>query len=153
MRAPSGPTCSSRFPAPRKASRPSKRRSSRASRQCNAAVLHDQYLACAEAYLRGVERRIEPGLNPDVPSVASLFVSRWDTAVAAKVPEAMQNQLGIAVGKQTYKAYRYFLGSDRWQRALNFGARPQRLLLASTGTKDPKASDIITSRHWPRRSR
>ena len=103
---------------------------------------HDQYLASAEAFLRGVERRIDSGLNPDVASVASLFVSRWDTAVAAKVPATMQNQLGIGVGKQTFKAYRAFLDSARWQRAMNFGARPQRLLFASTGTKDPKASDI-----------
>jgi transaldolase len=104
---------------------------------------HDQYLASAEAFLRGVERRIDAGLNPDVASVASVFISRWDTAVAAKVPVAMQNQLGIAVGKQTFKAYRSFLASERWQRAINFGARPQRLLFASTGTKDPKASDIL----------
>jgi transaldolase len=104
---------------------------------------HDQYLASAEAFLRGVERRINSGLNPDVASVASLFISRWDTAVAAKVPAAMQNHLGIAVGKQTFQAYRSFLASERWQRAMNFGARPQRLLFASTGTKDPKASDIL----------
>src|SRR5580698_8205132 len=104
---------------------------------------HDQYLASAEAFLRGVERRIDAGLNPDVASVASVFISRWDTAVAAKVPVAMQNQLGIAVGKQTFKAYRSFLASERWQRAINFGARPQRLLFASTGTKDTKASDIL----------
>ena len=103
---------------------------------------HDQYLASAEAFLRGVERRIDSGLNPDVGSVASLFISRWDTAVAAKVPATMQNNLGIAVGKQTFKAYREFLASERWQRAMNFGARPQRLLFASTGTKDPKASDV-----------
>jgi transaldolase len=103
---------------------------------------HNQYLASAEAFLRGVERRIDSGLNPGVASVASLFISRWDTAVAAKVPPAMQNQLGIAVGKQTFKAYRSFLASERWQRAINFGAQPQRLLFASTGTKDPKASDI-----------
>jgi transaldolase len=103
---------------------------------------HDQYLASAEAFLRGVERRIGSGLNPDVASVASVFISRWDTAVAAKVPAAMQNQLGIAVGKQTFRAYRSFLASERWQRAINFGARPQRLLFASTGTKDPRASDI-----------
>jgi transaldolase len=103
---------------------------------------HDQYLASAEAFLRGVERRIDSGLNPDVASVASVFISRWDTAVAAKVPEAMQNHLGIAVGKQTFKAYRAFLASERSQRAMNFGARLQRLLFASTGTKDPKASDI-----------
>jgi transaldolase len=104
---------------------------------------HDQYLASADAYLRGVERRIVSGLNPDVASVASLFISRWDTAVAAQVPAAMQNQLGIAVGKHTFGAYRGFLASDRCQRALNFGARPQRLLFASTGTKDPKASDVL----------
>jgi transaldolase len=103
---------------------------------------HDQYLASAEAFLRGVERRIDSGLNPDVASVASVFISRWDTAVAAKVPPTMQNQLGIAAGKRTFKAYRSFLASERWQRAMNFGARPQRLLFASTGTKDPKASDI-----------
>jgi transaldolase len=104
---------------------------------------HDQYLASAEAFLRGVERRIDSGLNPDVGSVASVFISRWDTAVAARVPAAMQNQLGIAVGKQTFNAYRSFLASERWQRAINFGARPQRLLFASTGTKDPKASDTL----------
>lgn len=103
---------------------------------------HDQYLACAEAFLRGVERRIEAGLNPEVASVASVFISRWDTAVAAKVPETMHNRLGIAVGKECYKAYRTFVASDRSQRAMNFGARPQRLLFASTGTKDPKASDV-----------
>jgi len=104
---------------------------------------HDQYLAAAEAFLRGVERRIDSGLNPDVASVASLFISRWDAAVAAQVAATMQNHLGIAVGKQTFKAYRSFLASERWQRAVNFGARPQRLLFASTGTKDPKASDIL----------
>jgi len=103
---------------------------------------HDQYLASAEAFLRGVERRIDSGINPDVASVASLFISRWDAAVAAMVPAAMQNTLGIAVGKQTFRAYRSFLDSERWQRAMNFGARPQRLLFASTGTKDPKASDV-----------
>jgi transaldolase len=102
----------------------------------------DQYLASAEAFLRGVERRIDSGLNPDVGSVASVFISRWDAAVAATVPAEMQNRLGIAVGKQTFQAYRSFLASERWQRAINFGARPQRLLFASTGTKDPKASDI-----------
>jgi transaldolase len=104
---------------------------------------HDQYLASAQAFLRGVERRIDAGLNPDVASVASLFISRWDTAVAANVPATMQNRLGIAVGKQSFKAYRSFLASERWQRAMNFGARPQRLLFASTGTKDPKASDVL----------
>jgi transaldolase len=103
----------------------------------------EQYVASAEAFLRGIERRIDADLNPNVGSVASLFISRWDTGVAAKVPVAMQNQLGIAVGKQTFKAYRSFLASERWQRAMNFGARPQRLLFASTGTKDPKASDTL----------
>jgi transaldolase len=102
-----------------------------------------QYIASAEAFLRGVERRIDAGLNPDVGSVASVFISRWDTAVVAKAPAAMQNQLGIAIGKQIFKAYRSFLDSERWQRASNFGARPQRLLFASTGTKDPKASDVL----------
>ena len=103
---------------------------------------HSQYLAAAEAFLRGVERRIDSGLNPAVASVASVFISRWDTAVAAKVPAAIENHLGIAVAKQTFRAYRSFLTSERWQRAINFGARPQRLLFASTGTKDPRASDI-----------
>jgi len=103
----------------------------------------EQYVAAAEAYLRGIERRIASGLTSDVVSVASLFVSRWDVAVAGKVPEALTNRLGIAVGQHAYKAYRDLLDSPRWQRAVNFGARPQRLLLASTGTKDPKASDIL----------
>jgi transaldolase len=103
----------------------------------------DQYVASAEAFLRAVERRIDSGLIPDVGSVASVFISRWDTAVAAKVPATMENQLGIAVGKEIFEAYRSFLASDRWQRALNFGARPQRLLFASTGTKDPNASDVL----------
>jgi transaldolase len=98
------------------------------------------YVAAAEAYLRGIERRIAAGLNPDVGSVASLFVSRWDVAVAAKMPEALQNQLGIAISAQAYKAYGLLLDSPRWQRILNAGARSQRLLWASTGTKDPKAS-------------
>ena len=104
---------------------------------------HDQYLAAAHAFLRGVERRIDAGLNPEVASVASVFISRWDTAIATRVPPAMRNELGIAVGRQTYRAYHSFLASDRWQRACNFGARPQRLLWASTGTKDPKASDTL----------
>jgi transaldolase len=103
----------------------------------------EQYLAAAEAYLRGIERRIEAGLNPVVGSVASVFISRWDVAVAGKVPESLREQLGIAVARRTYKAYRELLASARWQRALNFGARPQRLLWASTGTKDPKASDVL----------
>jgi transaldolase len=103
----------------------------------------EQYIDAAEAFLRGVERRIEAGLNPDVGSVASVFISRWDTAVAARVPDSLHNQLGIAIAKRTFKAYRSLLDSARWQRVYNFGARPQRLLWASTGTKDPKASDIL----------
>jgi transaldolase len=103
----------------------------------------EQYLAAAEAYLRGVERRIAAGLNPAVGSVASVFVSRWDVAVAGKVPADLTNRLGIAIMQRTYKAYRDLLDSARWQRAANEGARPQRLLWASTGTKDPNASDIL----------
>jgi transaldolase len=103
----------------------------------------EQYLAAAEAFLRGIERRIEKGLKPDVASVASVFVSRWDGAVKDKVPAALTNRLGLAVARQTYKAYRGLLSSPRWHRAYNAGARPQRLLFASTGTKDPHASDVL----------
>jgi transaldolase len=103
----------------------------------------EQYVAAAEAYLRGVERRIEAGLKPAIGSVASLFISRWDVAVADKVPDSLRSQLGIAIAKRTYKAYRTLLDSPRSQRAFNAGARPQRLLWASTGTKDPKASDVL----------
>jgi transaldolase len=103
----------------------------------------EQYLAAAGAFLRGVERRIDAGLNPSVASVASIFVSRWDAAVASKAPEPLRSRLGIAVAKRTYQAYRSLLDSPRWQRVYNAGARPQRLLWASTGTKDPKASDIL----------
>ena len=103
----------------------------------------EQYIAAAEAYLRGVERRIEAGMNPAVASVASLFVSRWDVAVAGEVPAELANRLGIAVAQQTYRAYLELLTSPRFQRAANAGARAQRLLWASTGTKDPKASDIL----------
>jgi len=103
----------------------------------------EQYLAAAEAFLRGIERRIDAGLPPNVGSVASIFVSRWDVAVAAKVPEPLRAQLGIAMGKRIYKAYCEFLDSPRSQRARNFGASPQRLLWASTGTKDPKAPDTL----------
>ncbi|HTX38277.1 MAG TPA: transaldolase [Bryobacteraceae bacterium] len=103
----------------------------------------EQYLAAAGAFLRGVERRIERGLNPVVASVASLFISRWDVAVTGKTPEPLRDQLGIAIAKRTYKAYREVLASPAWQRAFNSGARPQRLLWASTGTKDPKASDVL----------
>jgi transaldolase len=103
----------------------------------------EQYLAAAEAYLRGIERRILAGLNPQVGSVASLFISRWDAAVAGKVPETLSNRLGIAVAGRIYMAYLDQLSSPRWQRAYNHGARAQRLLWASTGTKDPQASDIL----------
>jgi transaldolase len=103
----------------------------------------DHYIASAEAFRRGVERRIQAGLNPNVGSVASVFVSRWDAAVAEKVPAALRNQLGLAVAKQTYKAARALLTSPHWQRIYNAGARPQRLLWASTGTKDPSASEIL----------
>jgi transaldolase len=103
----------------------------------------EHYLAAADAYLRGIERRIAAGLNPAVASVASLFVSRWDVAVAGKVPAELVNRLGIAVAQRTYAAYQSFLASPRVQRAANAGARPQRLLWASTGTKDPKASDVL----------
>jgi transaldolase len=103
----------------------------------------EQYVAAADAFLRGIERRIDAGLTPVVGSVASLFISRWDVAVTGKVPESLRGQLGIAIAKRTYKAYRELLSSSRRQRAFNFGARPQRLLWASTGTKDPKASDVL----------
>jgi transaldolase len=101
------------------------------------------YVDTANAFLRGIERRIDAGLSPVVGSVASIFISRWDAAVKDRVPEELRNQLGIAVAKQTYAAYRALLGSPRWQRAFNAGARPQRLLWASTGTKDPGASDVL----------
>jgi transaldolase len=103
----------------------------------------EHYLEAAESFLRGIERRIEAGLNPNVGSVASVFVSRWDGAVAGKVPSDLTNRLGIAIAERAYKACRSLLSSPRWQRAYNAGARPQRLLWASTGTKDPKASDIL----------
>ena len=103
----------------------------------------EHYFAAAEAFLRGIERRIEDGLKPDVASVASMFVSRWDSAVAAKAPAELRSQLGIAMARRTYKAYRSLLSSPRWQRIYNAGARPQRLLWASTGTKDPMASDVM----------
>ena len=103
----------------------------------------EHYLAAAEAFLRGIERRIEAGLKPVVGSVGSVFVSRWDSAVMSKVPDSLRGQLGIAIAKRTYKAYRGLLASPRWQRVFNAGARPQRLLWASTGTKDPRASDVL----------
>ena len=101
------------------------------------------YLAAAEAWLRGIERRLDAGRSPDVGSVASLFISRWDVAVTGKLPDALHMKLGIAVGRQAYKAYGEFLNSARVRRVMNEGATPQRLLLASTGTKDPKASDTL----------
>jgi len=103
----------------------------------------EKYVAAAEAYLRGIERRIAAGLNPKVGSVASMFISRWDAAVAGKVPEALSNRLGIAVSGRIYKAYLDLLSSPRSQCVLNAGAQSQRLLWASTGTKDPKASDTL----------
>jgi transaldolase len=102
-----------------------------------------QYLVAADAYMRGIERRIEAGLDPAVSSVASLFISRWDVKVNDKVPKELHNQLGIAVAKRTYRIYHELLVSDRWQRLSNEGARPQRVLWASTGTKDPNASDTL----------
>jgi transaldolase len=103
----------------------------------------NHFVAAAEAYMRGLERRIASGLSPDVRSVASLFISRWDKSTMDKVPDKDRDKLGVAIGQQTYKAYRDVLESDRWQRLANSGARPQRLLFASTGTKDPKASDVL----------
>ena len=103
----------------------------------------EQYLAAAEAYLRGIERRIAAGLNPKVGSVASVFISRWDAAVAGKVPEGLNNRLGIAIAGRIYKAYLGLLNSPLSQRTFNAGAQPQRLLWASTGTKDPKSSDTL----------
>ena len=103
----------------------------------------DQYLAAAEAYHKGLDRRIAEGLSPDVRSVASLFISRWDVAANEEVPEALHNRLGLAVGADAYRAYRELLDTDRFQKLANDGARAQRLLFASTGTKDPGASDIL----------
>jgi transaldolase len=103
----------------------------------------DQYRASAEAYMRGIERRLDAGLPSLVNSVASLFVSRWDVAVRDRVPQALRNRLGIAVAMQTYRVYRELLASPRWQRLQAAGARPQRLLWASTGTKDPGAADTL----------
>jgi len=103
----------------------------------------EQYLAAAEAYLRGIERRIAAGLDPVVESVASLFVSRWDKAVEDTVQTELRNTLGIAIGQRTYRAYRELVASKRWQALAAAGAHPQRLLWASTGTKDPEASDTL----------
>ena len=103
----------------------------------------DQYVAAANAWLRGIERRMAAGLDPRVPSVASLFVSRWDKAVADRIPPDLVNRLGIAIAGRTYRAYRELLASARWRKLADAGAQPQRLLWASTGTKDPKASDTL----------
>jgi transaldolase len=103
----------------------------------------EHYIAAAEAYMRGIERRIAAGLDPVVASVASIFVSRWDVAIKDKVPDALRNRLGIAIAKRTYKAYRDLLASTHWQKLAAAGARPQRLLWASTGTKDPDAPDTL----------
>jgi transaldolase len=103
----------------------------------------EHYLAAADAYMRGLERRIEAGLSPDVRSVASVFISRWDRAVAGKVPTELVNTLGVAIGQRAYKSYRDLLESRRWQRLEGLGARPQRLLFASTSMKDPKAPDTF----------
>ena len=103
----------------------------------------DQYLAAAEAYMRGIERRIADGLDPGVRSVASLFMSRWDVAVADEVPDELRDRLGVAIGKHAYRAYRELLESDRFQKLADDGAFRQRLLFASTGTKDPNASDVL----------
>ncbi|HET8566430.1 MAG TPA: transaldolase [Solirubrobacterales bacterium] len=111
----------------------------------NVTLLFDekQYLGAADAYMRGIERRIEAGLDPVVPSVASIFMSRWDVAVGKEVPDSLVNRLGIAIGGRAYRAYNELLESDRMRRLMNEGARPQRLLWASTGTKDPDASDTL----------
>ena len=111
----------------------------------NVTLLFDdkQYLAAADAYMRGIERRIEAGLSAEVHSVASIFMSRWDVAVADQVPDELHNRLGLAIGFRAYRAYRELLDSPRMQRLMNEGARPQRLLWASTGTKDPDASDVL----------
>ena len=103
----------------------------------------DQTIAAAEAYMKGIERRIEAGLDPDVPSVLSIFISRWDVAVHDEVPDDLKNTLGVAVGKTTYRDWRSLFESDRWKKLADQGARLQRLLFASTGTKDPEASDTL----------
>ena len=101
------------------------------------------YLAAAEAYMRGLEKRVAAGLDPDVRSVASVFISRWDRAIVEKVPDELKNRLGVAVGQHAYRAYRDLIASDRWQRLENAGARPQRLLFASTSSKDKRATDTL----------
>ena len=103
----------------------------------------EQYIAAAEAYMRGIERRIDAGRDPKIHSIASVFISRWDKAVIGKVPELLRNRLGIAIAKRTYKTYRDLLKSARWQKLAAAGAVPQRLLWGSTGTKDPAAPDVM----------
>ena len=103
----------------------------------------EQYVAAAEAYIRGIERRIAAGRDPKIHSIASVFVSRWDKAVMGKVPEQLRNRLGIAIAKRTYKTYRELLKSARWEQLVTAGAVPQRLLWGSTGTKDPVAPDVM----------
>jgi len=103
----------------------------------------EQYVAAAESYMRGIERRIAAGLDPKVASVASIFISRWDVAVQDKVPEHLRNRLGLAIARRTYKSYCELLSSTRWKELSDAGAQIQRLLWASTGTKDPKASDTL----------
>jgi transaldolase len=103
----------------------------------------DQYVGAAEAYMRAIERRLAAKLDPAIFSVASLFVSRWDVAVAQRTPDAMHNRLVIAVAKRAYYAYLELLNSQRWLALASAGAKPQRLLWASTGTKDPQASDVL----------
>jgi len=103
----------------------------------------EQYIAAADAYMRGIERRIAAGRDPRVASVASIFVSRWDVAINDRVQDEYRNRLGIAIAMRTYKAYRDLLASKRWQKLVGSGARPQRLLWASTGTKDPAVSDTL----------
>ena len=103
----------------------------------------EQYLATADAYMRGIERRLEAGLDLNVPSVASVFISRWDAAVMGRVPDHLRGRLGLAVGLRTYQAYRRLMDSNRWQRLANAGARTQRLLWASTSTKDPDSPDTM----------
>ncbi len=104
----------------------------------------EHYVAAAEAFLRGVERRLDAGLDPDVASVASVFISRWDAAVTGKVPDSLRDWLGIAVAQHTYKAYRSLLASSRWERAFNAGRASARSLWASTRNQGPwKASDVL----------
>lgn len=103
----------------------------------------EQYIAAAEAYMRGIERRIVAGLDPRVRSVASIFVSRWDVAIRDKVPDTLRNRLGLAIARRSYRSYRELLASARWRKLAAAGAHSQRLLWASTGTKDPHASDTL----------